>query len=242
MAGSAEARRSSCLLVLWDIDHTLIETRGVGGAIFKRAFQEATGRPLINRADISGRTELDIVRESLAVNDIEPTREHISHVTDALVRGYDASRADLGRTGRVLPGARETLAELAADEAVFQTVLTGNLREVARIKLEVFGLASFLDLSAGAYGDDASDRAELVGLAQGRASERFGLTFGNRETLLIGDTPNDVRAGLAAGVRVLGIGSGKTPAADLLQAGASVVADSLVEAGSEVRRCLTQLP
>ncbi|WP_273937195.1 HAD hydrolase-like protein [Kutzneria chonburiensis] len=222
--------------MLWDIDHTLIETRGVGGDIFKRAFQEVTGKGLTRRADISGRTELDIMRESLAVNGMEPTNELVARLADALVDGYEARRDELGQVGRVLPGARETLAELADEETVLQTVLTGNLRSVARIKLEVFGLDGFLDLAAGAYGDDASDRAQLVSIAQERASDRFGSTFTNDQTLLVGDTPNDIRAGVAAGVRVLGVGTGKTPSADLLNAGASAVVDSLVGVSARVRR------
>ena len=34
------------ILVLWDIDHTLIETRGVGGEIYADAFRAVTGHPL----------------------------------------------------------------------------------------------------------------------------------------------------------------------------------------------------
>jgi phosphoglycolate phosphatase len=236
MPESAQDRERPRLLVLWDIDHTLIETRGVGGAIFKRAFLAATGVPLSKRADISGRTELDIMRESLAVNGIEPTEERIQLLADTLVRGYDEAREELGNVGRVLPGASETLAELAADPAISQTVLTGNLREVARIKLEVFGLDGFLDLKAGAYGDDASERAELVAVAQTRAAERFGVSFDNDQTLLIGDTPNDVRAGLTAGVRVLGVGTGKTAAESLRDTGAWAIASSLEGVASEIRR------
>ena len=43
-------------LILWDIDHTLIETRGLGFAIYQRAFPAATGRPLEQLAQVSGRT------------------------------------------------------------------------------------------------------------------------------------------------------------------------------------------
>lgn len=60
---SAGPSATSPVLVLWDIDHTLIETRGVGFAIYQRAFAAATGRAFDKRADISGRTELDIMRE-----------------------------------------------------------------------------------------------------------------------------------------------------------------------------------
>lgn len=32
-------------LVLWDIDHTLIETRGVGGEVYAEAFHKVTRCP-----------------------------------------------------------------------------------------------------------------------------------------------------------------------------------------------------
>jgi phosphoglycolate phosphatase len=52
-------------LVLWDIDHTLIETRGVGGGIYAETFRKVTGRPLNEMPALSGRTEPVIFREAL---------------------------------------------------------------------------------------------------------------------------------------------------------------------------------
>jgi phosphoglycolate phosphatase len=216
-------------LVLWDIDHTLIETRGVGRAIYDRAFPVATGRPLARLADISGQTEMGIMAESLRLNGIEPTDGAVDHLAAVLVRAYADAREELAGAGRALPGARETLAALAACPGVYQSVLTGNLREVARVKLEVFGLDRHLDLSAGAYGDDDPDRAKLVAVAQQRAAQRTGVAFDGDATTLIGDTPNDVAAGLAAGVRVIGVATGKSDADELRSAGAREVADSLAD-------------
>jgi len=223
---TADTSHATPVLVLWDVDHTLMETRGVGFAIYKRAFPTATGRPLDKLAKISGRTELDIMRETLRINDVEPTSEVVGKLAAALINGYDTARDELAATGGALPGAKVTLEYLAAQPEIHQGVLTGNLRDVARIKLEVFGLDSHLDLDASAYGDDHSDRAELVAIAQSRASARTGTTFGNRNTVLIGDTPNDVEAGATAGVRVIGVASGKTSVEELRKAGAAdIVAD-----------------
>lgn len=147
--------------------------------------------------------------ESLRLNGIEPTEEAVGRLAAALVRGYEDARAELRETGRALPGAAETLADLTGRPAVHQTVLSGNLREVARIKLAVFGLDRYLDLAAGAYGDDDPDRPRLVAIAQRRAADATGAVFSNDATVLIGDTPNDVAAGLAAGVRVIGVATGK---------------------------------
>ena len=83
------------LLVLWDVDHTLIETRGVGFAIYQRAFSAATGRPLVELAKVSGRTELDIMRETLRINGIEPTDEAVNALAAALTQGYEDARDEL---------------------------------------------------------------------------------------------------------------------------------------------------
>ncbi|WP_253831295.1 haloacid dehalogenase-like hydrolase [Actinokineospora globicatena] len=213
--------------MLWDVDHTLIETRGAGRRFFEQAFQAATGRPLANRANISGRTELDIIRESLNVNGIEPNEDRVAEVATALVRQYEHGRDELADTGRALPGAREALQALGGDPAVFQTVLTGNLPEAARVKLEVFDLAKYLDLSSGAYGADHEERAALVAVARERAAARFGSGFDGHDTVLIGDTPGDVAAATATGARVIGVTTGKFDAAALR--GADTVIGSLEE-------------
>ncbi|MFI6031389.1 HAD family hydrolase [Amycolatopsis magusensis] len=217
-------------LLLWDIDHTLIETRGVGRAIYDRAFPAATGKPLAKLANVSGRTELDIMRESLRVNDIEPTEAMVGSLAAALTKGYEDARDELATVGRALPGAQETLAALADDPTVHQAVLSGNLRAVSRIKLEVFGLEGYLDLDSSAYGDDHASRPELVKIAQGRARERIGSRFDNAHTVLIGDTPNDVQAALTAGVRVVAVATGKSAEDELREAGAAVVLADLERA------------
>ncbi|MGH3867994.1 MAG: HAD family hydrolase [Pseudonocardiaceae bacterium] len=233
------AAASTRLLVLWDIDHTLIETRGVGRAIYQRAFPAATGKPLATLASISGRTELDIMAESLRLNAIEPTEEMVTRLARALIRGYQDAREELRAVGRALPGAHDTLTSLARSPAVYQSVLTGNLCDVARIKLEVFDLDRYLDLDAGAYGDDDPERPKLVAIAQRRAAERIGVMFDNDATVLIGDTPQDVDAGLASGVRVIGVATGKTSAQELRNVGAHHVAANLVECQATLSR-LTQ--
>ncbi|MGH3527206.1 MAG: HAD family hydrolase, partial [Pseudonocardiaceae bacterium] len=145
------------ILVLWDIDHTLIEMRGVGQAIYERVFPAVTGKPLRQLAEVAGRTELVIMHDTLQLHDIEPTEQMMRRLAAALVQAHDDARQELATTGRALPGAKETLAALAADLRVHQAVLSGNLRDVSRIKLEVFGLDSYLDLVSSAYGDDHTE-------------------------------------------------------------------------------------
>lgn len=235
MAGRDTASQPPHILVLWDIDHTLIETRGVGRAIYERVFPAVTGKPLRQLAEVAGRTELVIMHDTLQLHDLEPTEQMMRHLADALVQGHDDARQELATTGRALPGAKETLAALATDTRVHQAVLSGNLRDVSRIKLEVFGLDPYLDLASSAYGDDHTERPELVAIAQQRATERMAITFDNQHTVLIGDTPKDVEAALMAGVQVIGVASGKSNEVELTQAGAPFTVPDLTHTATVIR-------
>ncbi|MCP2247696.1 HAD family hydrolase [Lentzea aerocolonigenes] len=219
-------------LVLWDIDHTLLQSRGMGREMYERAIPAAFGQPFRQLADVSGRTELDIIAETLKLHGIEPTDEATSKLVDALIDSYEVGRDEFASRARVLPGAREALTALAAEPTVHQGVLTGNLRAVARIKLVALGLEQFLDLVTSSYGDDHADRAELVAIARERAAQQLDTQFHLDDTVLIGDTPRDVAAALTAGVQVIAVASGRSSVEDLHAAGASkVLADLKDTAG-----------
>jgi phosphoglycolate phosphatase-like HAD superfamily hydrolase len=90
-------------------------------------------------------------------------------------------------------------------------------------------LERFIDFGIGAYGEDNSDRAELVAIAQGRAGKRHRAAFDSSNTVLIGDTAHDVAAAHDGGARIIAVASGKTTAHELERAGAEVVLGSLLE-------------
>jgi phosphoglycolate phosphatase len=219
-------------LVLWDIDHTLIESPGTGRLVYERVFPAVTGQPLRELATMHGRTELDIMHDTLALHDIEPTEQLINQLLTALAAGYRGAIDELISRGRVLPGVREALDALAGKPDVHQSVLTGNTAEVARIKVEAFGLDHYLGLALGAYGDDHRDRAELVAVACERAGRHLGVTINAGQAVLIGDTPGDVRAALTAGARIIAVATGEYTVEDLRAAGAATVTQSLGSLGS----------
>lgn len=213
------------VLVLWDIDHTLIETRGVGGAAFRDAFQRVTGCPVREMPHIPGRTEPDIVAATAALHGLAPPP--FEDFAEALLEAYAIRQTDLEARGRILPGAEAAVARLATIPTVYQSVLTGNTRAVAQLKLETFGLDSSLDLTIGAYGDDDRYRPALVGIAQKRAAARHKQAFECRTTILIGDSPGDIETGRVGGARVIAVAAGGTPVSEL--AGADVVVADLTE-------------
>ncbi|WP_439656308.1 haloacid dehalogenase-like hydrolase [Lentzea sp. HUAS TT2] len=213
------------LLVLWDIDNTLISARGFGGLMYREAFRTAFGRQLQGPVDLGGRTEADIIEETLRQHGIEHTEETSRLLADALAASFETRRAELPGHGEVLPGALEALEHFAADPRVHQGVLTANLRSVALIKLEEFGLAHLVDWDVSAFGDEHADRAELVTFARERA--RHIRPFTHDEVVLIGDTPHDVHAATRSGVRLVAVATGRSSRQDLHQAGAQIVIDDL---------------
>ncbi len=215
------------LLVLWDVDHTLIETRGVGAELFRQAFENVTGRALEHAPEVTGRTEPAIFRQAAELHSVTVTSQLASRYEAELTAGYRARIRELAVRGRALPGAAAAIGALAAAGSFVQSVLTGNLRGVAEVKLRAFGLTSHLDLDAGAYGSDDTERARLVPVAQRRAGTRYHSRFDADSTVLIGDSPSDVQAGRDGGAIVITVATGTTTAANLRQAGAATVLPDL---------------
>jgi phosphoglycolate phosphatase-like HAD superfamily hydrolase len=109
-------------------------------------------------------------------------------------------------------------------------VLTGNVRKLAEVKLAALGLKSGIDLCIGAYGDDHEERAELVHVARRRAAGVHGRLPGDFDgpaTVVIGDTPLDIEAALAAGARAIGVATGGYRPDELASAGAHAVLPDL---------------
>jgi phosphoglycolate phosphatase len=214
-------------LVLWDIDHTLIESGNVGRQVYAEAFAKVTGHQLTTMPELAGRTEPVIFRDALRVNGIEASKDLYEQFAVAQAQGYVDHLDELHRQGRALPGAREALEALAERDDVTQSVLTGNTRQAAEIKLRAFGLDGYLDLDIGAYGTDDDTRANLVGIARQRAEQAHAQDYKDGQTILIGDTSNDVAAALGSGARIIAVATGNETAADLAAAGADTVLDDL---------------
>ena len=118
-------------------------------------------------------------------------------------------------------------------DGVVQSVLSGNIRPNGFVKLDTFGLAGPpLEWDIGASGSDDHVRANLVGSAQRRAAEKYGTPFTCENTVLVGDTPDDVRTGLDGGAKVVAVATGSDDADTLAGAGADVVLPALTETAS----------
>ncbi|MFF3144042.1 HAD family hydrolase [Streptomyces sp. NPDC057927] len=207
-------------LVLWDIDHTLIDTRGVGRELSATAFLRSTGQPMRRQAKIDGITEQVIFRETARLHGMDTDRSDFERFARALTEAHLRQAAELRERGHALPGAAAALNALDA-YGVQQTVVSGNVRPVSKIKLQVFGLDQHILWELGAYGEDSDARVELVRLCLHRADTPA------KDAVLIGDTPADIEGAQANNVRVIAVASGRSDEFTLRDAGAQAVLSDL---------------
>jgi phosphoglycolate phosphatase-like HAD superfamily hydrolase len=229
------------LLVLWDVDHTLLDAGGLSSRLYGVVFAELFGHELPQVAPMAGRTERAIITETLTLAGVPDPRGHVAAFIAGLTRQAPSYGELVRRRGHALPGAMAALTALAAPSApaattapngttrARQSVLTGNIRPLAEVKLGVLGLGGLLDLDIGAFGDTHEVRSELVHVARARATAAAGADFGGQATVLVGDTPLDVAAALATGARAVGVATGDFSEADLAAAGAHAVLPDLTD-------------
>jgi phosphoglycolate phosphatase-like HAD superfamily hydrolase len=180
------------LLLLWDIDGTLLQYGGARehAAALIQALNELHGAALppdaVTRNRPMGKTDRRIARELLGGAD--PGEKWIARVWELY------QEADLGRLRQgAMPGAEEALRRARAAGHV-NALLTGNIEPVAHHKLAAAGLGEWFERGQGAFGSDAEDRRELVPIARERAGG-----WPAERTVVIGDAPGDVECALAGG-------------------------------------------
>ncbi|TDP96220.1 HAD family hydrolase [Labedaea rhizosphaerae] len=207
-------------LVLWDVDHTLIENGGVSKETYLGAFTRLTGKAAAVRPETHGRTDFVIMRELLEANG-EPAEQYtsIDQFTDVLIESMQEKAPELPARGHVLPGIIEALTALHDDDAVLQSALTGNIAPNAYAKVTAFGLEKWLDLEVGGFGSDDAVRSKLVDASRRKVAEKYGRTFDRDSTILIGDTPLDVKAGHDGGAKVIAVATGVHPYDELVGCG-----------------------
>jgi phosphoglycolate phosphatase len=201
-------------LALFDIDCTLIDAHGASGRAIMHAIEDTFGvTGSLDGYTFHGRTDPGIVADLAAR----------WGASDGDVRsGLDACLADYMRllesevaagTTEVLPGVRELVTALAADDRVLLGLLTGNVEAGAAVKLAPTGLAGLF--AVGAYGSDSPDRPELPAFAVERARALTGHSYEGKEIAIIGDTPSDILCGVDYAAKAIGVATGRHSVADL---------------------------
>jgi phosphoglycolate phosphatase-like HAD superfamily hydrolase len=229
-------------LVLFDIDCTLVDAHGAGGRAILRAIKDVYGvEGELGDYSFHGRTDPGIIGDLAGLwgagepdaaagafaGETQPRVVHdlaerlgapagsIDRLVDACIARYVEllhQEIDCGEV-ETLPGIRELVTALAADRRALVGLLTGNVLEGARLKLEPTGLYSLFKV--GAYGSDSALRAELPGVAVARAEALTGRRYAGKDVVIIGDTPADVECGASLGVTAVAVATGRHSADEL---------------------------
>jgi phosphoglycolate phosphatase-like HAD superfamily hydrolase len=208
-------------IILWDIDGTLVRTRRQGvfrdytTPVLMRVFGTA-GR--LDELSVSGMTDLQIVSEALRDEGftVEQVRERASELVPLYVEELERLTS-AEEVYYALPGVHEALATVERTPRYLNSLLTGNVRPAAQLKLHLVGLADFFRLP-GAFGEDSHDRRDLPAIARERLSRRLRLDPKPEQLIVIGDTPNDIACARHFGARAVAVATGRShTAADLLK-------------------------
>jgi phosphoglycolate phosphatase len=217
---------SKPVVVLFDVDETLVHTGGSGARSWKAAFEKLYGIPAdIGEHSSAGETDPQVARATFqGVIGHEPSDNEL----DQLYFHYLLNLADdiLTSEGyRMLPGADQCLAALG-QAGVLLGLVSGAMEGAARTKLIPANLNRFFIF--GAYGSDSPDRAELTGIAVEKAT-RLHAELVPSQVFVVGDTPRDIDAARSAGAVSVGVATGHFSVDELSKAGADHVLGSLVE-------------
>ncbi|MCL4220441.1 MAG: haloacid dehalogenase-like hydrolase [Phycisphaerales bacterium] len=217
------------MLILFDIDLTLIRTAGAGMKAMGDAGRELFGRDFDEtRTAYAGRLDPLIIRDLIRDNGLEPTPDRCAAMRAGYARHLPARLASL--EALTLPGVHELLARLRRTPQVTLGVLTGNFEETGRMKLAAAGVDS-TPFVLNVWGDQspheppAREHLPAVAIERYRCDRDPG--FAADRVTIVGDTVHDVSCGLANGCRVLGVATGYTDIATLKRAGAHRVVPDL---------------
>lgn len=211
------------MLILFDIDGTLVDTGGAGVAALQHAAVEVFGAagPSL---DLAGNTDGAILRGFFEYfgSKYDPAvgeqfyQSYLSRIRDNL-RNPNYGGCLLGGVNPMLASLREEGNSLG--------LLTGNIERGAMIKVSHYGIADYFQF--GAYGDDHWNRNKLGPIALERAEESTGMKFSQDEILVIGDTPKDVACAHAFGVKCVAVATGDFSEEELAACGADRVVPNL---------------
>src|SRR5689334_6158297 len=200
-------------ILLWDIDGTLIRSARPGGykeytiPVLEEIFGTA-GR--LADMHVSGMTDLQIVIEAL--RDAGVSQEEILARAEVLVTRLTEEARKLTGNGakffQLLPGVRETLEALAAHPRYESALVTGNIKPMAELKMELMGLDHFFTLP-GAFGEESHDRRVLPARAAERIRKHLQMELAPEQFIVIGDTPNDIDCAHHFGARAVAVGTGR---------------------------------
>ncbi len=226
MKSDRNANPSAIKLVLFDIDGTLMITKGASSRCMKRAGEIVFG-PSFQWAPITvGTLDPQIFAQLAKANHIKETPEQRLRYEEVYLAELERELIERQEDFVVMPGIRElvqTLHQRAMSHGdVVLGVLTGNFRRATEFKM----LGSGLGLDRFAIivcAEDGKTRDDLPKAALRIAKQHTGTDVLPANTFIVGDTPRDIQCALANGCVPICVATGHYSADQLREAGGEMV-------------------
>jgi phosphoglycolate phosphatase len=222
-----------CLL---DIDGTLVLTGGAGQTAFSQTLTNDFAITEINtHVPFAGRSDRAIVADLFSHHGVEASDANWRRFCEGYLSRLDA--ALVSHQGHVLPGVAKLLAELADRGDVAIGLVTGNVREGARRKLQHFDLWNWFPF--GGFGDEHVDRCDIAAAALTAAHSHLSITANGKikangsnsdhAVVVIGDTIHDIRCARSIGALCVAVATGQSTAAELQTGAPDVILNNLID-------------
>ena len=220
------------MLILFDIDGTLLLTQKAGIKAMQSAAKELFGDHVtFDGVDFAGRLDPLIWANAAERNGIDPS-EH-ARFRDGYLK-HLKQFFEATPTSVLLTGVQDLVESLQGQDGGTLGLLTGNYPETGRLKIEQAGLDPDL-FPIAAWGDDGQQRNDLPPVAMRRYAELTGGPIEADQVVIIGDTIHDVECANVNGCRSLAVATGPAYSFDDLLA---TEADFLVKDLSETQLIL----
>jgi len=211
------------MVLLFDIDGTLIKTGGAGVTALMSAFSDLFRVAEPCEVPFSGRTDRWIAHRLFRAHDIDDTDANWQRLQDEYLRRLAVYLPQ--REGMVLPGVTGLLNQLSQRDDVALGLLTGNSLGSAKLKLDHYRLSHYF--AFGGYGDHFVNRDDVARDALTASCTHIGQEVPPDRVWVIGDTPIDVRCARAIGARAVAVATGWDSREQLVAAAPDLVLDSL---------------
>jgi phosphoglycolate phosphatase len=215
----------AAMLIIFDLDQTLVDTIDAHDAATRRLFEEFFGvQASLKEIDFAGKS---IDENFLALIGLKHIQADFNTLRNELLAryavlfGWELSRR---KDSLVLPGACRLL-QVLSEAGHILALYTGDSKQIVSLVFKNSGLGHFFKICL--YGTEYETRADMVTRAIERASEIFGRPLSGLETVVIGDSTRDVRAGRQAGTMTVAVGTGYHSKTELTRAGADYYFDNL---------------
>jgi phosphoglycolate phosphatase-like HAD superfamily hydrolase len=159
----------------------------------------------VDEIKTAGMTDTKIVIELLSKRGLseEEIKPKLKEVFEFMV---DFVKENIGGSGIIVnQGVKELLQELESKGHILGLV-TGNLEEIAELKLKEVSLWDFFQV--GSFGEVSEFRGELIEDAINQTERKFNFKIDKRNVFYMGDSPLDIEASKKVGVNMIAMATG----------------------------------